>query len=387
MNNFLANFISEQEDDLATKREKIGAFAGIIGILVNLLLFSIKLFIGLASGAVSIISDALNNLSDAGTSVVTLVGFRLAGKPPDKEHPFGHGRIEYLTGLFISVVIMVVGAELFRASVEKIFNPTTLQIDYLVVSVLIISIVGKILLGLFFQHLSRKISSPAIQAAATDSFSDCLSTVVVLISLMLYHYFALNVDGFAGLIVSLIIIYSGFKASEETINPLLGNPPDLKLIEEIKKTVLEEEHIFGVHDIVLHEYGPVKSFLSLHAEVSAEMDILEAHEVIDALEVKLVDKFNMDVVVHMDPIIRNDEEIIKSYAFIAKIINDLELGISLHDFRITSSKNHGKTFLFDLLVPYKCRLSDAELRKTIAEKVKAENRDYHVVIRIDRPYY
>lgn len=367
-------------------REQCGARAGQVGIGVNLLLFAVKLAIGLISGAISIVADALNNLSDAGSSLVMLLGFRIAARPADPEHPFGHGRVEYLTGLFVAVVILFVGFQLLQSSVVKILHPEDLAVDWVTGGVLLLSVFGKLALAHFFQIVGDRIQSAAIRAAAADSRSDCLATAAVLLSLILYVGTGWNVDGAAGVFVALFILYSGWEAVKSTAQPLMGEAPDPALVSAIKKFVLATPPIIGVHDLIIHDYGPGRVFVSLHAEVPGNMEIMAAHTAIDALEQRLEEHFHVEVTVHMDPVLLDDPETNRLRLLTDNIVQAIEPTLTMHDFRLTTTAEGGRNFIFDVVVPYGVPLSDEEIAHAVGEQLKALNPHYQAVIHFDHQY-
>ena len=367
-------------------REQCGARAGQVGIGVNLLLFAVKLAIGLISGAISIVADALNNLSDAGSSLVMLLGFRIAARPADPEHPFGHGRVEYLTGLFVAVVILFVGFQLLQSSVVKILHPEDLAVDWVTGGVLLLSVFGKLALAHFFQIVGDRIQSAAIRAAAADSRSDCLATAAVLLSLILYVGTGWNVDGAAGVFVELFILYSGWEAVKSTAQPLMGEAPDPALVSAIKKFVLATPPIIGVHDLIIHDYGPGRVFVSLHAEVPGNMEIMAAHTAIDALEQRLEEHFHVEVTVHMDPVLLDDPETNRLRLLTDNIVQAIEPTLTMHDFRLTTTAEGGRNFIFDVVVPYGVPLSDEEIAHAVGEQLKALNPHYQAVIHFDHQY-
>lgn len=367
-------------------REQCGARAGQVGIGVNLLLFAVKLAIGLISGAISIVADALNNLSDAGSSLVMLLGFRIAARPADPEHPFGHGRVEYLTGLFVAVVILFVGFQLLQSSVVKILHPEDLAVDWVTGGVLLLSVFGKLALAHFFQIVGDRIQSAAIRAAAADSRSDCLATAAVLLSLILYVGTGWNVDGAAGVFVALFILYSGWEAVKSTAQPLMGEAPDPALVSAIKKFVLATPPIIGVHDLIIHDYGPGRIFVSLHAEVPGNMEIMAAHTAIDALEQRLEAHFHVEVTVHMDPVLLDDPETNRLRLLTDNIVQAIEPTLTTHDFRLTTTAEGGRNFIFDVVVPYGVPLSDEEIAHAVGEQLKALNPHYQAVIHFDHQY-
>lgn len=367
-------------------RERCGARAGGVGIVVNLLLFAAKLAIGLMSGAISIVADALNNLSDAGSSLVMLLGFRIAARPADPEHPFGHGRVEYLTGLFVAVVILFVGFQLLQSSVMKILHPEDLAVDWVTGGVLLLSVFGKLALAHFYQAVGDHIQSAAIRAAAADSRSDCLSTGAVLLSLLLYVGTGWNVDGAAGVFVALFILYSGWEAVKSTAQPLMGEAPDPALVSAIKKFVLATPPIIGVHDLIIHDYGPGRVFASLHAEVPGNMEIMAAHTAIDALEQRLEEHFHVTVTVHMDPVILDDPETNRLRFLTDNIVQAIEPTLTMHDFRLTKTAEGGRSLLFDIVVPHGVSLRDEEIARAVGEQLKALHPRYQAVIHFDHQY-
>ena len=372
-------------DDPKT-RKQYGVFAGGAGICVNLLLFAAKLAIGLLSGALSIVADAVNNLSDAGSAIVMLLGFRIAAQPADPEHPFGHGRVEYLAGLFVAAVIIVVGVELFRDSIDKISNPQALAVDAVTLGVLALSIAVKLALSRFYQSIADRISSPAIAATAADSRNDCLTTFVVLLAMIIYDFYGFNIDGAAGLFVAVFIIYSGAVAAWETVQPLLGEAPDPELVEDIKAEVMQTNGVLGVHDIIVHNYGPGRIFVSLHAEMPAGLKMLKAHTIIDELEQRLEEKFRLAVTVHLDPIVTDDPELDHLRGVVEGILRETDEALSMHDFRLTHSAKGGRTLIFDVAVPHDCRYSDRELHQEIMRRIRMIDDNYQGVIHFDHQY-
>ncbi len=366
-------------------RERYGTLSGMVGIGCNLLLFILKLAVGFLSGAISIVADAFNNLSDAGSSVVTILGFKLANRAPDDDHPFGHGRIEYLTGLGIAVAIILVGVELLRTSVAKIFTPEAVTIDFVTIGILFFSIVVKFWLGRFYKNIGDRISSTAVQAAAADSRNDCVATAVVLMSLIINYFTDWNIDGAAGVFVAVFILYSGILAARDTIQPLLGQAPEPEFVKEIEDFVLTNEYVCGIHDLIVHDYGPGRLFLSLHAEISASMDIMKAHEAIDHLEYRLRQKFHAETIVHMDPVVDDDPKVLAIRNKIDKAVKSVDTRLSMHDFRLTRSYD-GYNLIFDILLPNDVPLKAVEVRKQVNEVVQNLDIHYHTVIHIDKSY-
>lgn len=366
-------------------RERYGMLSGVVGIGCNLILFFFKLMVGMMSGAISIIADAFNNLSDAGSSIVTLIGFKMAGKPPDPAHPFGHGRIEYLAGLFIAMVIILVSVELFRSSIQKILLPETMIISFVSIGVLIASILVKLWLALFYKKIGTRIGSSAIAAATADSVSDCAATTVVLLGLGIHYFTGIHIDGYAGMGVALFIFYTGIITAKETLQPLLGQPPKREYIEKIEQKVLKYPNIIGMHDLVVHDYGPGRTFISLHVEVPATMDVLCAHELIDQIEVDLRKIMHCDVTIHMDPIILDDPRLLLIREQIETSVSKVDAACSMHDFRMTSSHG-GFNLIFDVVIPAHLTYTHQEVKSMIASDLAEIDQRYNAVIKIDYAY-
>lgn len=366
-------------------RERYGIFVAFVGIFVNLILSAAKFAAGLFSGSVSILADALNNLSDAGTSAIMLIGFRIAAAPADEEHPFGHGRAEYLSGFLISSAMIFFGVELLGSSAKKIFFPETLTIEIFVLAVPIISVVAKFALAIFYRRAGNKIHSSAILVAAADSFTDCLATSATIISTICYMNFGINIDGAAGAIISVFVIFSGWKMLREVLNPLLGERPTPELIDGIKKTVTAVPEVLGVHDLIIHSYGPTKIFVSMHVEMSADLKLLAAHEIIDRLERKLCAKFNIFVTLHIDPTVRGDKDFDELINFSKKILSEIDETLSLHDFRVVPYKE-GRKLIFDVIVPQNFSMSDRTIRKEFQRRLISVRPKFRAVIHFDHQY-
>mgnify|MGYP003301078370 CR=1 FL=1 len=344
--------------ELPSVRTAYGKLTGVIGVAANVVLFLFKLFAGLLSGSVSIVADALNNLSDAGSSVVTLVGFRLAGSPPDEEHPFGHGRVEYLSALTVAALIMFAGIELAGSAVKKILNPSPTTFSWVTVVILLVSIAVKLWLAYVNRQVGKRIRSNTLLAAAIDSRNDVVCTAVVLLALIIQGVttrpiddYVVPIDGYVGVAVSLFVIWSGFSVLKDTLSPLLGEAPDPELVENIRRIVLENEGIVGIHDLVVHNYGPGRCMASLHAEVPAHTDILQSHELIDAVERRLTEQLNIMACIHMDPVDTTDEQVAELRVLTETILGDICEGLSLHDFRLVRGE-HRINVIFDLVVPF-----------------------------------
>ena len=365
-------------------RTAYGTLCGIYGIFLNLLLFAGKYAAGLISGSVAIIADAFNNLSDAGSSVITLLGFALAGKKPDPEHPFGHGRIEYITGLAISAIIILVGVDLGKSSIEKIIDPTPVEPGLLPAIILIAAIAVKIYISLYNRRIGRKINSSVMQATALDALTDTISTLVVLLSMAVAYFFKVNIDGWAGLFVALFIIYAGYSAAKDTIAPLLGSAPDPDFVRSIEDTVMAHKEILGIHDLFVHDYGPGRTFISLHAEVDGHGDFFGLHDVVDSAESELKEKFGCLATIHMDPIDSANPEI---NTLRDKVLEALKRNISedikIHDFRVVPGPSH-TNLIFDAAVPVDFKISDSKLEAMIKETVSSSFSHCFAVVNIDR---
>ena len=366
-------------------RESFGQFVSGAGICVNLLLSGVKLFIGVMSGAISIIADGLNNLSDVATSAIMLAGFRFAAKPADEEHPFGHGRAEYLAGLFVASGMILIGGKLFFSSVEKIIHPEDMDADFITIFVLSSSVAAKFFLGMFYRHAAKKINSHALQAASLDSFTDCLATGVVIISIYLWINFAVNIDGGAGVFVSAFILRGGFSALKEILNPLLGDRPNPELIDGIKKIVMERPEVLGIHDLIVHSYGAKKFFVSMHVEMPATLKLLEAHEIVDKLERKLQSTFQISITFHVDPVVQGDAAFDEHRVLVEKILAEIDSNLSLHDFRVVPYKT-GRKLIFDVAVPQDFPLTDRELRREFQRRLIKLHTDDRAIIHFDHQY-
>ena len=375
------------KDDIASEkgRRKYGSLCGFCGIALNVILFIVKFFAGTLTGSVAVTADAFNNISDAGSSAVTLLGFRLAGKKPDPEHPFGHGRIEYVSGLVVALLIFVMGFELILSSIEAIKNPEPVELSAVSLVILSVSILVKLYMFAYNRIYGKKIGSAAMLATASDSVCDAIATSAVLISLIVSHFTNLLIDGYVGLLVAAFIIYSGFGAAKETIEPLLGSRPEKELVDGIEELVISHEQISGIHDLVIHDYGPGRRFLSLHAEIPKDCDVLEIHDVIDNVEIEIYEKYNIEACIHMDPIDTRDERINELKATVKKVLDGIGENLNAHDFRIVPGQTHTNV-VFDVVLPAESDLDAEVVKKTVAAAVAAENPAYRCVIKIDRNY-
>lgn len=365
-------------------RQRCGVLSGSIGIGLNLLLFLGKLMAGMITSSIAITADAFNNLTDAASSIVTLVGFRLAGQEADEEHPFGHGRMEYLAGLAVAMLILLVGVELAKSSVEKIIHPDAVTFSVLSAVILAVSVLVKLWMFWFNRGLSKTIHSAALGATAADSLSDGLATTTLLLGLLAGHFFRLPLDGWLGLAVALFILRAGWGAAKDTVDPLLGRPMDPELAADIDRIVLGHDYILGIHDLVYHDYGPGRAMMSLHAEVPADGNFLEIHDVIDHIERELKAKHHIETSIHMDPVVR-DERTDALRRQVAELARQLDPALTIHDFRITAGPIH-TNLLFDVVVPYGFRLSDAEVRGELSSRIKELSDRYFPVIQVDHSY-
>ena len=366
-------------------RERYGILSGAVGIVLNLLLSAGKLFAGLMTGSISITADAFNNLSDAGSSVVTLVGFKLAGQKADDGHPFGHGRMEYLAGLLVSLMILLVGVELGRSSIGKILHPEEVDFSLVSTGILAASILVKLWMGQFNRGLGRKIGSAAMAATAADSLSDAVATAAVLAGTLVNRFAHVNIDGWVGLAVAVFILRSGWGAAKDTINPLLGESPDPELVKQLRELVLSHPQVVGMHDLIIHDYGPGRRLCSFHAEVPQDADILDAHDAIDHIEREIKEKFGIETTVHMDPIATADEKVNQLRRQVADLARVVEPEMTIHDFRVVRGPTHTNV-IFDAVVPHKCRLTDEEVLQRLRRAVSALDPAYQAVIQIDRAY-
>ncbi len=367
-------------------RTAYGVLCGAAGIFLNLVLFSGKLLAGTLSGSIAITADAFNNLSDAGSSVITLLGFKLAARKPDREHPFGFGRVEYLSGLAVSAIILLMGVELLKTSVRKIITPEPTSFSVLGAVILVASILIKLYMAFYNRRVGRLVRSEAMRATSTDSLSDAVSTSVVLAAMILSLLTSFNVDAWSGLAVSLMIICAGFGAARDTINPLLGQPPEPELIERIEKIVLSYPGILGIHDLIVHDYGPGRRYVSLHAEVPSAGDVMEMHDQIDLIERRLRDECDCEPIIHMDPIASDDTQVGAMREQVAALIEARWNGqVRIHDFRMVTGPSH-TNLIFDAVVPQGFEMTDAQVKKEIERLAGTLPGHCFAVVKIDKPY-
>lgn len=390
MTNLLLRLFVKNRDDVKNERVR-GAHATLAsatGILMNLLLFAGKFIMGLLTASISVLADALNNLSDAGSSIVTMIGFRLAAKPVDKEHPLGHGRFEYITGFIVDAVIILVGAELLIGSVERIFTPTTPTTGTATLIILGASILVKLWLFFFYRKIGKRIDSAALKATALDSISDCCSTTLVLFAALAakFGWFgSFPLDGVVGILVACLILFAGCKSAKEIIDLLLGSPPDPAFIQEIYDFTAQYPTIVGIHDVMVHDYGPGRKIVSFHAEVPSDCNINYAHEIIDDVERDMYEHFQCIVTIHLDPIAVGDEQVNAMRAFAEECAKVVDTGFSIHDFRMTQGETY-TNLIFDLVVPTDSTYSVPDAVKAVSQVIKERNENCFAVIRGEHPY-
>ena len=365
-------------------RERYGTLAAAVGILSNIFLCIIKGLIGLFSGSIAVTADAVNNLSDAGSSVITLLAFKIAGKPADEEHPYGHARMEYISGMAVSFIIILLGLELMGSSFEKILHPEEVGISALTYLVLIVSIAVKLWQGMFNRNLGKRISSEALQATAADSLNDVFSTGAVLLSTLVYQFTAIPIDGWVGMLVAIFITVSGVKLIMETGSPLLGQAPDPQMVRELEEKITAYDGVIGIHDLQVHNYGPGRVFATVHAEVPANRDILVSHDIIDNIEREVGHEMNLNLVIHMDPVVTDDERLNQLHAQVQQIVAGIDSNLSMHDFRAVFGPTH-TNLVFDVVVPPGFSLSDSELSRRIEQQVQTLG-SYFCVITVDHNY-
>ena len=366
-------------------RQRYAMLAGITGIVLNLLLFAGKLTTGILAASVAVIADAFNNVSDAGSSVITVIGFRLAGKHEDKEHPLGHGRLEYVSAFIVDMLIILVGAELLKSSVEKIISPSLPAVSAATIVLLVAAVLVKLWLFFFYRKIGNLIDSAAVKSTSIDSISDTVATSLVLISTLVARFANVGIDGWAGILVAGFILFTGIKAAKETIDLLLGTPPEPAFIQELKDFVKNYPEVVGVHDLMVHDYGPGRKIISFHAEVPSDSDINYAHDVIDCIERDMHEKFGCIVTIHLDPIVTGNKEVDEMRRLAEETAKEVDSSFTIHDFRMTSGGKH-INLIFDLSVPTDCKIPDGEAAQKVAEKISEKNPDCHAVIHPEHPF-
>lgn len=366
-------------------RRAYGTLCSIVGIFLNILMFAGKYIAGVISNSVAITADAFNNLSDAGSSIITFVGFRMSGKGADPDHPFGHGRVEYLSGLAVSAAIILMGFELLKSSIEKIIAPEPIEASLLSGGIMVVAILIKVYMAIYNNSVGKKIDSATMKSVAADSLSDTISTAVVLISMIISHFTTVNIDAYAGIFVAILILITGYKSVKETISPLLGQAPSPEFVAQIEEITMSQEHIVGIHDLIVHDYGPGRVFVSLHAEVPGNVDIYDLHDEIDNAERELNEKLICEAVIHMDPVCTDDEEVTEMKERIANIVKEVDPVYTIHDFRMVPGTTH-VNLIFDTVVPAKSKLSNEEIREIITKKVETECEGCFAVVTVEQSY-
>ena len=369
------------------KQEKVrsayGMLCSIVGIFWNLILFGGKYFAGVLSGSVAITADSFNNLSDAASSIVMLLGFRMAAKQADADHPYGHGRMEYITGMVVSILVMYMGLELLRSSIDQIINPTAVTFDLLTGGILLVSVLVKLYMAFYNHSVSKKIGSSAVKATAIDSISDCVATGAVLLCMMVSHFTGWALDGYCGALVSLLIMYAGFSSVKETLGELLGKAPEPEFVKSIKETVLSHKEVVGIHDMLIHDYGPGRVLVSLHAEVPGDGDIFAMHDAIDHIEMELMEKHGCEATIHMDPVEVNNEKVDAMRKRLVSELKNLDEKITIHDFRMVVGPTH-TNLIFDIALPVEYKKSELTLRKEVESMVAEKFENTFAVFKIDR---
>ncbi len=378
-------FVKTPEDTTsAASRNSYGKLSGYTGIACNAILFAIKIVAGIISGSISVISDAFNNLADMASSVVTLLGFKLASKPADKEHPFGHGRMEYMSGFIVSALIIFVGFQLVKSSVEGIINPTPIKFSVISVVIIVASIFLKVWMYFFNRYIGKTISSKTVMATAQDSLNDTIATTSVLISTLISIFSPVNIDPYIGIVVSAFIIIGGFKFANEMLSQLLGEPPSEEFVADLKQRIMQSEMFCGMHDLIVHDYGPGRCFVSVHIEVPADADMIKCHEDIDECEKRIGQELNITLVIHMDPIDRGEETLLLRDK-ISSVVTNIDPVLSIHDFRIVKGEKC-INLIFDVVVPYTVNTELSVIEKAIQEGASLLDSRYNCVIQFDRSY-
>ena len=387
ISNLLVNTFIKNNEDIKnpTVRNAYGTLGGVVGIIINFILFLIKFFVGMFVGSIAISADAFNNLSDAGSSIITIIGFKMASKPADAEHPFGHGRIEYLSALIVAFLVMLVGVQFIKSSIERILNPAEVTFELIPFLLLLVSIGFKIWLSMFNKFVGNKINSSALKAAATDALGDVFTSCTVVISFLFAKFTAFPLDGYIGVFVALAILYAGFTLVKETLNPLLGEAPDPELVNEICNKVLSYPLISGVHDLIIHNYGPGRIIATLHAEIPADRDIIEIHNVIDLAEREVSKDLNIHLVIHMDPICVITDEIKETWDHVEKVLRNYPAIKSMHDFRIIG-EGDTKNLIFDIVVSPSLSANIKEKERMLQDikgAINSEHPQYNCLITVD----
>lgn len=383
----LSKMLIKHPEDMTAPalRKAYGMLCGAVGICLNVVLFVGKFLAGSLAGSIAITADAFNNLSDAGSSLITLMGFRLGDQKPDSEHPFGHGRIEYLSGLMVSMLIILMGFELARTSIDKIKHPAAVDFSVLTAAILMVSICVKLYMCWYNLKIGKAVDSAAMRATAMDSLSDSVATAAVLAASAVGHFTQARIDGWCGIVVALFILWSGMNSARDTLDPLLGQPPSKEFVESIREIVMSHGGVLGLHDLVVHDYGPGRRMISLHAEVPSNEDVLALHDEIDNIESELKEKLGCEAVIHMDPIVVDDGMTEETRRRVAALVSCIDDEISIHDFRMVAGPTH-TNLIFDAVVPFKFRLSDDEVREKIKTAVRTLDGNFFAMVKVERPY-
>lgn len=376
---------NSKNSNLPVVRTRYGLLSGVVGIVVNILLCGVKFVVGSVTNSIAISVDAVNNLSDAGSSIVSLLGFKFAGKPADEEHPFGHGRIEYLSALIVSFIILLMGFEAAKTSIVKILNPEDVRFSVLSASVLAVTMAVKLWLAFFYKNIDKRIDSPAVKALVVDSLSDIAATGATLTVLIVSLFSTVHIDGYIGLIVAVFIFSSGIGIIKSTIGPLLGEPPEEAFVKKIEKKILSYEGVIGIHDLLLHNYGPGRTFGSVHVEVPANVDVMKSHDTVDKIEHDIKDEFGIDVVIHMDPLVVDDVHIDLLHALVLDLVLGIDEQLSIHDFRLVEGLTH-TNLIFDVVAPYKYPVKNSVLAREIRTRLSKLNSSYYAVVTVEQSF-
>jgi len=383
----LARIFIKKHDKIADSgvRRAYGLLSSVLGIVLNVLLFCGKYAAGMLTGSIAVMADAINNITDAGSSIVTLLGFKFAGSRPDDDHPFGHGRYEYIAGFVVSLAILLMGVETAKSSVSKIINPTPVESSTVALIIMAAAILVKLYMFMYNRRIGVKLDSAALKAVAVDSVSDCIATLVVLVTTLISRFTDLSLDGWGGLAVAAFILYSGVNSARDTLSPLLGKAPDRELVENIEKIILAHSEVIGIHDLMVHDYGPGRLVISVHGEVSGAGDIFKLHDVIDCIEDELNEKLGCESIIHMDPIDTDDKRVGEMREAVAAIARAISPELTIHDFRLVPGDSH-TNLIFDLVLPHRFELSGEETSRRISEAVAACWPDHKCVIKAEQSF-
>lgn len=387
MTNLLIKLFIKSKDDMNNNeiRHKYGILGGVVGIICNFLLFILKIIAGLLTSSIAIMADAFNNFSDVASSIITIIGFKMINKPADKEHPFGHGRVEYISGLIISMIIIMMGLEFIKSSIEHIITHEITTLSTISITILIISIILKLWMSIFNKKLGKIINSSTMKAISMDSLVDVVATSTTLICLIISYYTNLSLDGYAGVVVASFIIYTGYSMLKETLNPLLGSPPDMNFVKKIEDFVLSYNEILGIHDLIVHNYGANRVIVTLHAEVLWDINLITIHEIVDNIERTLKKDLDCEVVIHIDPIVTNDEEVLKTRDMVLNILKNIDENLTMHDFRMVKNNLYPR-IIFDVVIPHNFNMSNESLISTIEQLIHENIHECKIIINIDDIY-